>query len=137
MTDTIVLARRAAEGLRDLLVARGVRADVLDAALAETVDWPRAAGLVASLADHVHDAGAVGIADQTASSYVDYFAAYGIDLRDERSLFQLLVTLAFLSNLGHVAVDRGVITTGDYDAMVVVLRSAGACVSVLAPAPTR
>lgn len=137
MSESIVMPRRAAEAMRDLIAENGLRFDVLDAALSDAIDWSRAEELVRSLLSHVQGAEAVHLADQTASSYVAFFARFGIDLRDERALFQFLVTLAFVTDIGHVAVSHRVMTHDDYDALVVLIRSIGAVVAVLAPVGSR
>lgn len=133
MTQTVTLARAAAEGLRDLLDAKGIRAELLDAALAEQVPWERATALLVEMAGYRDSPDLVHNADQTAANYVEYFDRFGIDIRDERRLFELLVTLSFLSRLATAGVENGTWPQSDADSILVLLRGVAAVLTVLAP----
>jgi hypothetical protein len=134
VTDSITLPRPAAEAMRDMLAAKGLTFGVLDAALAETVPWERCAQLLAEMAEYRDTPDAVHNADQTAANYLEYFDKFGIDLRDERRLFDLFVTLSFLSRLATFGVEQGTWPQHDADVVLVLLRGIAAVLAVLAPA---
>lgn len=138
MTAAVTLPRPTAELVRDVLASKGLRIDALDAAMAEPVPWHKATGLLEQMRGYLArmdqgDGGLVGAADQTAAAVVEYFDAVGVDLRDERTLFAVLATIAFLSQAADKAARIGTIDPDGHRATLVVLRSAGVCLSVLAP----